>query len=84
MSLAIVDQTTSPSKSYIHARLSVVNVLTMMAFVRRKECCHPFDAKDMFKFMTILIKISNHLALIMPGEFRGRHENSRTDVTSRV
>ncbi|TEB22485.1 hypothetical protein FA13DRAFT_1641399 [Coprinellus micaceus] len=34
---------------------------------KRKECCHPFDAKDMFKFMTILIKISNHLALIMPG-----------------
>jgi len=35
---------------------------------RRKSCCHPFIAGDVFKFMSILIKLSNHLGLILPGE----------------
>ncbi|KAJ2927608.1 hypothetical protein H1R20_g9482, partial [Candolleomyces eurysporus] len=33
----------------------------------RKTCCHPFVAGDLFKFMSILIKVSNHLGLILPG-----------------
>lgn len=33
----------------------------------RKACCHPFVAGDVFKFMSILIKLSNHLGLILPG-----------------
>jgi hypothetical protein len=37
---------------------------------RRKECCHPLDAGDLFKYMSALIKVSNHLALILPGEPR--------------
>ena len=35
---------------------------------RRKKCCHKFKAGDLFKYMSALIKISNHLALILPGE----------------
>lgn len=37
---------------------------------RRKECCHPFVAGDLFKYMSALIKVSNHLALILPGKPR--------------
>ncbi|KAJ2911902.1 hypothetical protein MD484_g8516, partial [Candolleomyces efflorescens] len=33
----------------------------------RKTCCHPFVAGDLFKFMSVLIKLSNHLGLILPG-----------------
>lgn len=32
-----------------------------------KSCCHPFVAGDVFRFMSILIKLSNHLGLILPG-----------------
>ena len=35
---------------------------------RRKECCHPFAPGDLFKYMSALIKVSNHLALILPSE----------------
>ena len=34
---------------------------------RRKECCHPFALGDLFRYMSALIKVSNHLALILPG-----------------
>lgn len=33
---------------------------------KRKDCCHPFKAGDLFKYMSTLIKISNHLVLILP------------------
>ncbi|KAF9558521.1 hypothetical protein CPC08DRAFT_557075 [Agrocybe pediades] len=33
----------------------------------RQKCCHPFVVGDVFKFMSILLKLSNHLALILPG-----------------
>ncbi|EKM76213.1 hypothetical protein AGABI1DRAFT_63554, partial [Agaricus bisporus var. burnettii JB137-S8] len=33
----------------------------------RKSCCHPFVPGDVFRYMSILIKLSNHLALILPG-----------------
>lgn len=32
----------------------------------RKTCCHPFVPGDVFKYMSILIKLSNHLGLILP------------------
>ncbi|KAF6750783.1 P-loop containing nucleoside triphosphate hydrolase protein [Ephemerocybe angulata] len=32
-----------------------------------KACCHPYVTGDLFKFMSILIKLSNHLGLIVPG-----------------
>ncbi|TFY76961.1 hypothetical protein EWM64_g7051 [Hericium alpestre] len=31
-----------------------------------RKCCHKFKAGDLFKYMSTLIKISNHLALILP------------------
>ncbi|KAF4588687.1 hypothetical protein EYR40_010240 [Pleurotus pulmonarius] len=34
---------------------------------KRKDCCYPFAAGDLFKFMSVLIKLANHLALILPG-----------------
>lgn len=33
---------------------------------RRRNCCHKVDKGDLFKYMSALIKISNHLALILP------------------
>ncbi|KIK23702.1 hypothetical protein PISMIDRAFT_100044 [Pisolithus microcarpus 441] len=33
---------------------------------KRKDCCHPFEKGDVLKHMSILIKISNHLGLILP------------------
>ncbi|KZT24961.1 hypothetical protein NEOLEDRAFT_1178730 [Neolentinus lepideus HHB14362 ss-1] len=33
---------------------------------KRKECCYPWDKGVLFKYMSALIKISNHLALILP------------------
>ncbi|KDQ54546.1 hypothetical protein JAAARDRAFT_397913 [Jaapia argillacea MUCL 33604] len=33
---------------------------------QRKSCCHPYGKGDLFKYMTTLIKVSNHLALILP------------------
>ena len=50
-------------------------VVSLMLFIflklitdwcRRKDCCHPFKAGDLFKYMSTLIKISNHLVLILP------------------
>ncbi|KAH9976865.1 P-loop containing nucleoside triphosphate hydrolase protein [Lactifluus volemus] len=37
---------------------------------KRKECCHPMVAGDLFKYMSALIKVSNHLALILPARNR--------------
>jgi len=39
----------------------------LMASCRRKDCCHSFEKGDVLKHMSILIKISNHLGLILPG-----------------
>ncbi|KAF9480626.1 hypothetical protein BDN70DRAFT_877317 [Pholiota conissans] len=33
----------------------------------RKTCCHPFIPGEVFRYMSVLIKLSNHLALILPG-----------------
>ncbi|EKM52602.1 uncharacterized protein PHACADRAFT_261138 [Phanerochaete carnosa HHB-10118-sp] len=33
---------------------------------KRAQCCHKFDKADLFRYMSALIKISNHLALILP------------------
>ncbi|KAI5985016.1 RAD26-like SNF2 family DNA-dependent ATPase [Pisolithus albus] len=33
---------------------------------KRKDCCHPFEKGDVLKHMSILIKVSNHLGLILP------------------
>ena len=43
-------------------------LLTKRRDSRRKECCHPMVPGDLFKYMSALIKVSNHLALILPSE----------------
>jgi uncharacterized protein YchJ len=54
---------TGKKYDHIHYPLVFVDL-----FGRRKDCCHPFAAGDLFKYMSALIKVSNHLALILPGE----------------
>ncbi|KAF5329238.1 hypothetical protein D9619_009039 [Psilocybe cf. subviscida] len=34
---------------------------------KTKDCCHPFVPGAIFRYMSILIKLSNHLGLILPG-----------------
>lgn len=58
---------------------------------RRKTCCHPFVAGDVFKYMSVLIKLSNHLGLILPGEWlpsflfwNSNSKNSRTNWYART
>ncbi|KAJ7041189.1 P-loop containing nucleoside triphosphate hydrolase protein [Mycena alexandri] len=33
---------------------------------QQKDCCIPFDSANIFKFLHVLIKLSNHLGLILP------------------
>ncbi|KAJ3546730.1 hypothetical protein NMY22_g1941 [Coprinellus aureogranulatus] len=44
---------------------------------KRKDCCHPFDSRDVFRFMSILIKLSNHLALVIPNKESGLEQYER-------
>ncbi|KAF9238323.1 P-loop containing nucleoside triphosphate hydrolase protein [Melanogaster broomeanus] len=53
---------------------------------KRKDCCHPFGKGDVLKFTSILIKISNHLALILPGDAlddRGRNSHQKQTIRHR-
>ncbi|KZP30044.1 hypothetical protein FIBSPDRAFT_884345 [Athelia psychrophila] len=43
----------------------------------RMRCCHPFDAGDMLSYMSVLIKISNHLILILPAPDDTPEQNER-------
>ncbi|KAL0952740.1 hypothetical protein HGRIS_006971 [Hohenbuehelia grisea] len=43
----------------------------------RKSCCHPFMPGDLFKYMSVLIKLSNHLALILPGPSDSPEQTAR-------
>lgn len=43
----------------------------------RKTCCHPFVAGDVFKYMSILIKLSNHLGLILPSPDDSAEQTAR-------
>ncbi|KAI9571817.1 P-loop containing nucleoside triphosphate hydrolase protein [Boletus coccyginus] len=44
---------------------------------KRKECCHSFGKGDVLKFTSILIKISNHLALILPAPTDSQEQTVR-------
>ncbi|KAI0717768.1 P-loop containing nucleoside triphosphate hydrolase protein [Cerioporus squamosus] len=43
----------------------------------RKKCCHPVHPGDLFKYMSTLIKISNHLALILPSPSDSTEQTTR-------
>ncbi|KAH9948482.1 P-loop containing nucleoside triphosphate hydrolase protein [Amylocystis lapponica] len=50
----------------------------------RKKCCHPFEKGDLFKYMSTLIKISNHLALILPSPTDTPDQTARNRELSQV
>lgn len=54
-------------KAYVARHLFAV-VAHANSSYRRKKCCHPVHPGDLFKYMSTLIKIANHLALILPGQ----------------
>ena len=42
------------------------NGLSSNITVRRSKCCHPFPKDSMLRFMDAILKISNHIVLILP------------------
>ncbi|KAI0299056.1 P-loop containing nucleoside triphosphate hydrolase protein [Multifurca ochricompacta] len=51
---------------------------------KRKECCHPFAIGDLFKYMSALIKVSNHLALILPAHTDTPEQTTRNRELTEV
>ncbi|KAG7087576.1 hypothetical protein E1B28_013530 [Marasmius oreades] len=49
-----------------------------------KKCCYQYKASDLLRFMSILIKLSNHLALIMPGKDDTPEQLERNRALSKV
>ncbi|KAI0744759.1 P-loop containing nucleoside triphosphate hydrolase protein [Earliella scabrosa] len=50
----------------------------------RKKCCHPVHPGDLFKYMSTLIKISNHLALILPSPTDTPEQTARNRELSQL
>ncbi|KAF8918341.1 P-loop containing nucleoside triphosphate hydrolase protein [Mucidula mucida] len=50
----------------------------------RKKCCHPYRPEDVLRYMSILIKLSNHLALILPSEKDSEEQLARNRELSRL
>ncbi|KJA22162.1 hypothetical protein HYPSUDRAFT_164868 [Hypholoma sublateritium FD-334 SS-4] len=50
----------------------------------RKNCCHPFIPGEVFRFMSILIKLSNHLGLILPGPTDTPEQTARNRTLSEI
>ncbi|KAI0632843.1 P-loop containing nucleoside triphosphate hydrolase protein [Trametes polyzona] len=50
----------------------------------RKKCCHPVHPGDLFKYMSTLIKIANHLALILPAPTDTVEQTARNRELSRL
>ncbi|PFH46505.1 hypothetical protein AMATHDRAFT_69676 [Amanita thiersii Skay4041] len=50
----------------------------------RQLCCHPFVTGDVFKFMSILIKLSNHLGLILPAPTDSAEQTIRNRALSEI
>ncbi|KAI9454269.1 P-loop containing nucleoside triphosphate hydrolase protein [Russula earlei] len=51
---------------------------------KRKECCHPFAAGDLFKYMSALIKVSNHLLLMLPAHTDTPEQRARNRELTEV
>lgn len=58
----------SLTNTYMRFFCTLTDVFWWVADYSRKKCCYPWDKKDLFTYMSTLIKISNHVALILPGE----------------
>ncbi|KAH9893907.1 P-loop containing nucleoside triphosphate hydrolase protein [Cubamyces lactineus] len=50
----------------------------------RKKCCHLVHPGDLFKYMSTLIKISNHLALILPSPTDTVEQTARNRELARL
>ncbi|KAK2465546.1 hypothetical protein APHAL10511_002438 [Amanita phalloides] len=50
----------------------------------QKTCCHPFIPGDVFKFMSALIKLSNHLGLILPAPIDSPEQTIRNRALSEI
>ncbi|KAJ3532277.1 hypothetical protein NM688_g7446 [Phlebia brevispora] len=51
----------------------------------RKNCCHPYEKGALFRYMSTLIKISNHLALILPAPGDSPEQTARNrEIASEV
>ncbi|OSD03707.1 hypothetical protein PYCCODRAFT_1490777 [Trametes coccinea BRFM310] len=50
----------------------------------RRKCCHPVHPGDLFKYMSTLIKISNHLALILPSPMDTIEQTARNRELARL
>ncbi|KZV71733.1 hypothetical protein PENSPDRAFT_675209 [Peniophora sp. CONT] len=49
---------------------------------KRSQCCHPWAKEDLFRYMSILISISNHLALILPAPTDTPEQTARNRALS--
>ncbi|OCB85855.1 hypothetical protein A7U60_g6986 [Sanghuangporus baumii] len=50
----------------------------------RAKCCHAMDSAHFFTYLTILLKISNHLALILPSPNDTEEQTKRNREISRI
>ncbi|KAL5520387.1 hypothetical protein ACEPAG_9611 [Sanghuangporus baumii] len=50
----------------------------------RTKCCHAMDSAHFFTYLTILLKISNHLALILPSPNDTDEQTKRNREISRI
>lgn len=48
---------------------SFISLLNWHPKTRLKNCHYKYDASDMLSYMSVLIKISNHLLLILPSAY---------------
>lgn len=51
---------------------------------KRKDCCYPFVVGDVFRYLSILIKLSNHLALILPSPTDTPEQMTRNRTFSEI
>ncbi|EJD42961.1 hypothetical protein AURDEDRAFT_167909 [Auricularia subglabra TFB-10046 SS5] len=52
--------------------------------LKRKDCCYPFEKAEMLRYMDIILKVSNHPILIMPGPNMTPEQNLRNQALSAI
>ncbi|KAK0463087.1 RAD26-like SNF2 family DNA-dependent ATPase [Desarmillaria tabescens] len=51
---------------------------------KRKDCCVPYEPADVLRYMAILLKLSNHLALILPSPTDSKEQVLRNRQLSEI
>ncbi|KAK7440022.1 hypothetical protein VKT23_017275 [Stygiomarasmius scandens] len=49
-----------------------------------KKCCYPYDKTALLQYMSILIRLSNHLALILPSESDSPEQRERNQRLEKI